>query len=39
MDDALRKFFKIIAFTGHRPGHVGVPGFDYLDAVYESRHE
>lgn len=33
MDDALRKFFKIIAFTGHRPGHVGVPGFDYLDAV------
>ena len=41
MSDALSKLFRTIAFTGHRPGHVGVPGFDYTDGVngYWNRAE
>lgn len=29
------QFHKIVAFTGHRPGHVGVAGFDYGDSPTE----
>lgn len=41
MSDVLSKLFRTIAFTGHRPGHVGVPGFDYTDGVngYWNRAE